>query len=71
VEVALRDSGTWADVTVFRRFALYERSPPQKRPTAFVYEDGSWKHHFVDGERELFKPNATFEEFEAAMTEEQ
>jgi hypothetical protein len=29
VEVALRDSRTWADVTVFRRFELYERTPPR------------------------------------------
>lgn len=71
VEIRLRNESTRADVTVFRRFELYERSAPQKRPTVFVYEDGSWKHHFVDGERKLFMPDATFEEFKSAKVAEQ
>ena len=31
--------------------------------TYFVYEDGTWRHHFSQEEYELFMPDASYEEF--------
>ena len=33
----------------------------------FVYEDGSWRHHFSQEEYELFMPDASYEEFVKAQ----
>jgi hypothetical protein len=35
--------------------------------TYFVYEGGSWRHRFSQEEYELFKPNASYEEFVKAQ----
>jgi hypothetical protein len=34
---------------------------PKYRNTAFVYEDGTWKHRFLDEELDTFKPGVPFE----------
>lgn len=49
-----------ADVTVYR---TWKSGSTNVRDTEFVYEDGSWKHRFVDEERELFRAGDSYEEF--------
>ena len=59
----LSASALVADVTADRTFTDGSTIP---RDTRFIYEDGSWKHLFVDEELDIFMPDATYEEFVAA-----
>jgi hypothetical protein len=54
------DPSETADVTVDRTFKSGSRLI---RDTLFVYEGDSWKHRFLDEERDLFQPEASYEEF--------
>jgi hypothetical protein len=41
----------------------FESGAIRARPTAFVYEGGSWKHQFSQEEYDLFLADASVEEF--------
>jgi hypothetical protein len=45
----------------------YEDGASSTRVTYFVFEDGEWKHAFGQEERDLFMPEASYEEFVAAQ----
>lgn len=60
VSAEIRPSEPVAEVTVYRTF---KSGTFDVRDTIFVYEDGSWKHRFVMEELDLFKPDASYEEF--------
>jgi hypothetical protein len=64
VNVDLSSSGTIAAVTVDRTF---KDGTSIVRDTFFVYEDGSWKHRFGEGEIDTFMPEAAYAEFVAAQ----
>ncbi len=41
----------------------YEDGSSSTRITYFVYEDGEWKRAFGQEEKDLFMPEASYEEF--------
>ena len=45
----------------------YEDGSSSTRITYFVLEYGEWKHAFGQEERDLFMPEASYEEFVAAQ----
>lgn len=51
-------------VSVFRAF---DSGTTIDRDTAFVWEDGEWKHRFIGEELELYMPEASYEEFVAVQ----
>jgi len=57
-------SGILVEVTLR---LTYEDGSSSMRATYFVLEDGEWKHAFGQEERDLFMPDATYEEFVAAQ----
>jgi hypothetical protein len=53
-----------ADVSVG---LTYADGTSSTRLTYFVYENGSWKHRFGEEENDLYMPDASYEEFVAAL----
>jgi hypothetical protein len=47
----------------------YEDGSSSIRKTLFVLEDGEWKHHLTEEEKEIFMPDASYEEFVHAQEE--
>jgi hypothetical protein len=64
VDVVIDLGGVGAEVTVRRTF---EDGTSIDRDTYFVLEDGGWKHRFTEEEKEIFVPDASYEEFVAAQ----
>ena len=60
--------GTSSGVVVEVSLRLtYEDGASSTRVTYFVFEDGEWKHAIGQEERDLFMPQASYEEFVAAQ----
>ena len=56
--------GTSSGLVVEVKMRLtYEDGSSSTRATYFVYEDGEWKRAFGQEEKDLFMPEASYEEF--------
>jgi hypothetical protein len=60
VSALVRFGGTEAEVTVYRTF---KEGTSITRDTLFVYESGEWKHRFTEEEKNIYMPDASYEEF--------
>jgi hypothetical protein len=60
VRMDIPASDPFAEVKTKRTF---EDGSSVERDTYFVYEGGSWKHHFTQEERNLFRPGTSFEKW--------
>ena len=58
------DGSTGAEVAVDR---IFEDGTSITRNTYFVWEEGSWRHHLTEEEKEIFMPEASYEEFVKAQ----
>jgi len=65
LEVNVFPTGLEADVTV--QLTFKDGSRLARRPTRFVYQEGSWKHLFLKEEIDIFRPGVPFDEFERAQ----
>jgi len=59
--------GTSAEYLGITLTLTFEDGSSSTRTTYFVYEGGEWKHAFGQEEKDLFMPDATYEEFVEAQ----